>query len=314
LSVTFRQVVRTELQATTELTGNVAYVSDRTVVNRLGGREGAATLTRIATQGSVIDRGAKMFSINAAPVVMLVGATPAWRTLEPGVAGTDVRQLESNLKTLGYGGFTVDSRFTLETATAVRQWQRDIGAPVDGVVDLGEVVFLPNPVRVQQDLRTLGDAVEAGAEILTVGPTAPVVTVDLTEAQLSLVAAGERVIVRLANRTEVPGSVRSLGAAQQGEGQRVIPAIISLSRPADALKLVGSTAILRVVTDTRKDVLAVPVTALLAVAGGGYALEVDRGGSLVRVDVTPGIFDARGLVEITGTGIQAGDRVVVAGP
>jgi peptidoglycan hydrolase-like protein with peptidoglycan-binding domain len=313
-SMTFQQVVRTDLQATTELTGNVAYVSDRTVINRLGGREGGATLTRIAAQGSVIERGAKMFSINEAPVVMLVGPTPAWRKLEPGVAGTDVRQLESNLRALGYGGFTVDSRFTLETATAVRRWQRDIGAPVDGVVDLGEVVFLPNAGRVQQDLRTLGDPVEPGTEVMAVGPTTPVVTVDLTEAQLSLVAAGDRVIVRLANRTEIPGTVRTIGAAQQREGEQVIPAIITLSKPADAVKLVGSSAIIRVVTDTRKNVLAVPVTALLAVAGGGYAVEVDRGGRIVTVDVTPGIFDARGLVEITATGIQAGDRVVVAGP
>jgi hypothetical protein len=94
----------------------------------------------------------------------------------------------------------------------------------------------------------------------------------------------------------------------------VIPAIIALSKPADAVKLVGSSAIIRVVTDTRKDVLAIPVTALLAVAGGGFAVEVDRGGSLVKIDVTPGIYDARGLVEIAGTGIQAGERVVVAGP
>jgi multidrug resistance efflux pump len=181
-------------------------------------------------------------------------------------------------------------------------------------VDLGEAVFLPNAGRVQQDLRTLGDPVEAGTEVLAVGPATPVVTVDLTEPQLSLVAAGDRVIVRLVNREEVPGIVRSLGVTQQREGEQVIPATISLSKPADAVRLVGTTATIRVVTDTRKGVLAVPVTALLAVAGGGYAVEVDRGGRIVTVEVTPGIFDARGLVEITATGIQAGDRAVVAGP
>jgi multidrug efflux pump subunit AcrA (membrane-fusion protein) len=66
---------------------------------------------------------------------------------------------------------------------------------------------------------------------------------------------------------------------------------------------------------TVHDVLAVPVTALLAGSGGGYAVEVVGGDGAHRlVRVTPGLFDdAAGMVQVSGSGLAAGQRVVVPG-
>jgi hypothetical protein len=52
---------------------------------------------------------------------------------------------------------------------------------------------------------------------------------------------------------------------------------------------------------------------LLALAGGGYAVEVvDAGGLHHLVPVTLGIFDdASGHVQVSGAGLGAGQRVVV---
>lgn len=59
-------------------------------------------------------------------------------------------------------------------------------------------------------------------------------------------------------------------------------------------------------------VLAVPVTALLALAGGGYGVDVVTGPGRDRlVGVTTGVF-AGGRVQVSGPGIAAGTRVVVA--
>ena len=59
----------------------------------------------------------------------------------------------------------------------------------------------------------------------------------------------------------------------------------------------------------------VPVDALLALAGGGYALEeIGPGGVHHLVSVSTGLFDdADGLVQVTGSGLAAGQRVVVPG-
>jgi hypothetical protein len=62
-----------------------------------------------------------------------------------------------------------------------------------------------------------------------------------------------------------------------------------------------------------KDALVVPVNALLALAGGGYAIEEVRPGGVHRlVPVDLGLVDdAAGLVQVTGSGVRAGQRVVV---
>ena len=61
-----------------------------------------------------------------------------------------------------------------------------------------------------------------------------------------------------------------------------------------------------------KGVLAVPVTALVALAGGGYALEVqDAGGATHLVAAKPGLYAVGGLVEVSGDGIAEGMTVVI---
>ena len=70
------------------------------------------------------------------------------------------------------------------------------------------------------------------------------------------------------------------------------------------------------ITDrTVHNVLAVPVSALLARSGGGYAVEVVAGDGTHRlVPVRLGLFDdAAGLVQVSGPGLAAGQRVVVPG-
>ena len=65
-----------------------------------------------------------------------------------------------------------------------------------------------------------------------------------------------------------------------------------------------------ITTEVRKGVLAVPVNALLALAEGGYAVEVERDGPRQLFGVRTGLF-AEGQVEVTGGGLRAGDLVVV---
>jgi hypothetical protein len=66
------------------------------------------------------------------------------------------------------------------------------------------------------------------------------------------------------------------------------------------------------VTQSVRDVLAVPVTALLALAGGGYGVELAGPNGQDRlVGVTTGLF-ANTLVEVSGPGIRAGLKVVTA--
>jgi multidrug efflux pump subunit AcrA (membrane-fusion protein) len=68
-----------------------------------------------------------------------------------------------------------------------------------------------------------------------------------------------------------------------------------------------------ITTATVDHALVVPVNALLALASGGYAVEeVASDGTHRLVPVELGLFDdADGLVQVTGTGLRPGRRIVV---
>jgi hypothetical protein len=67
-----------------------------------------------------------------------------------------------------------------------------------------------------------------------------------------------------------------------------------------------------ITTESVRDALVVPVDALLALAGGGYAVEIAAGRLHYLAAVSLGLFDdADGLVQVSGRGLSAGQRVVV---
>jgi hypothetical protein len=69
-----------------------------------------------------------------------------------------------------------------------------------------------------------------------------------------------------------------------------------------------------IVNDVHKGVLAVPVTALLAQPDGKYAVAVineNAGGRRTTVIVTTGLFDDRGIVEVTSSELHEGMLVEV---
>ena len=86
---------------------------------------------------------------------------------------------------------------------------------------------------------------------------------------------------------------------------------VSLDRPKDTGALDQAPVDVDITTETARNVLAVPVNALLALAEGGYAVEVqEAGGARHLVPVKLGLF-ADSLVEVGGGGLRAGMNVVV---
>jgi len=90
--------------------------------------------------------------------------------------------------------------------------------------------------------------------------------------------------------------------------------VVSLTHPKAAGKLNQAPVTVLITTGSVSNVLTVPVDALLAQPHGGYAVEVVSGGRHHLVKVTPGMFDdAAGQVQVSGSGLSPGQRVVVPG-
>jgi hypothetical protein len=88
---------------------------------------------------------------------------------------------------------------------------------------------------------------------------------------------------------------------------------VRLARQAAAGHLDQAPVQVSITTASVASALVVPITALLALAGGGYAVEAVATGGLHRlVPVTLGLFDdADGLVEVRGAGLVRGRQIVL---
>jgi peptidoglycan hydrolase-like protein with peptidoglycan-binding domain len=332
-------VARTDVVSRQQVPGTLGYEGSFTVAGHVGGAGGGGQaqggiVTRLPAPGAVIRRGRAVYELDGRPVPLWYGRRPAWRAFQAGMAdGPDVRALEANLVALGFDpgrAITVDGHFTAATRAAVRRWQGEaLGLPPalrTGAIPLGGVVFLPGPVRIATVAATVGTAVQPGTPVLTATSTRPVVRVPLPPSFQQLVRRGARVRVILPDGTATPGRVATVSraavvpdpaAAQEVQGQggpqeATIPLTVRLTRPGAAKGLDQAPVGVAITTEAHRGVLAVPITALLAEPGGGYAVEVVEGGARRRVPVTTDLFDeSSGVVEVDGPGLAEGTTVVV---
>src|SRR5262249_34325535 len=179
------------------------------------------------------------------------------------------------------------------------------------------VLFAPGPTRVSQALATLGSRIGSDQNVLGATSTARVVTVDLPTVAQATVSVGANVVVTPPTGGPQPGTVTSVGrvaqTAQQGpQGgpqQSTITVTITLDMPEAVAGLDQAPVQVTIITSQHKGVLAVPVTALVAAADGGYQIIVDDAGTRRRITVQPGIFDEiTNLIEVTGTGLAQGQK------
>jgi hypothetical protein len=339
------QVERRTLSAMVSQGGILTYRarsdgSPYAVINRAQG-----TYTELPGLGRVISQGHVLYRANDRPVVLLRGSTPAYRTLSAGVSGPDVAELNADLVALGYATRAqlspASASFGSATTTAVEKLQAAIGVARNGALALGEAVFEPtDAVRVTSVSAQLGGRTQPGETVMQATSTARQVQIALAASQQTEVAIGNKVSITLPDNRTTPGVVSSVatvatcpsGSGSGGSGSSsagpatdtcssngsgtsapTIAVDVTFSDPAATGRWDQAPVQVGITTASVPDALVVPVTALLARSGGGYAVEVVGAGATRHlVAVSLGLFDdADGLVQVTGAGLAAGQEVVV---
>jgi hypothetical protein len=323
-------VTRGDVTQRVQVAGRLGYDGDRPVVSQLP----PGILTAVAAPSVRLARGDRLFGVSGTPAVLLYGPVPAYRDFAAGMSnGADVEQLERNLVALGLDPartMTVDDHFSPATSAAIRRWQARQGLPAarrTGTITLGQVVFLPGAIRVGQVRLSVGASVGRGTEVLTGTSAARVVTAQVTTDQRYLVRKGARVLVILPTGGEpVAGTVIRIGQVATAEpnapavsaNQPIVPVTVALRIPPGLGDLEQAPVQVAITTARRRNVLTVPVTALLAKVGGGYQVRViqsDQPGGARLVEVNPGLFDdTAGTVEVTGAELREGMDVEVPAP
>ncbi|MFC9589898.1 peptidoglycan-binding protein [Streptomyces sp. NPDC056944] len=316
-------VTRGDLADSSQQDGTLGHLGERKI--NAGGTGG--TLTWLAPPGSVVKRDERLYEVDGEAVRLMYGDEPMYRTLKTGDKGKDVRQLEENLAALGYTGFDVDEEYTAKTAAAVKRWQKSHGLKQTGTLGPDRIAFAGSAVRVKEagsdsgtgtgggDRIAPGDRVTPGSPVLTVTGSERVVSFKVPASQAGSAKTGTRVQVTLPDGSRLPGKVSAVGkTATAGEDpQDKTPKIditVSFDDPAKAKGVDQSPVTVELTGDTRRDVLTVPVNALLALPEGGFGVQVVEAGTARDVKVELGMF-AQGRVEISGDGLREGMKVGV---
>jgi peptidoglycan hydrolase-like protein with peptidoglycan-binding domain len=298
------RVVRQTMLDTDEVNGDLGYGGRATLAGRISG-----VITKVPLPGDVIRRGRPIYRVDDQPIVMMYGPVPAYRTLRPGVTGADVLQLETNLKVLGYGGFQIDTTYSAATATAVQRWQKALGLPQTGRVEQGRVLFAPDAIRIESVTAGVNLSTGDGQEVLQYTGTSRQVTVLLEVSEQRLARKGVQVHIQLPDGKDVPGLVDRVSTvidqppASDSSPETRIEAVISLKDPTAAAGIEAAVVKVAFTSAQRKDVLTVPVAALVALAEGGYGVEIVEGTTTRYLKVQTGLF-AGGRVEVTGVGLR----------
>ena len=328
--VSVATVIRTDVTSRQAEAGSLGYAGSFSVADELT----AGIITWLPAAGSVVGRDQVLFQVAGQPVVLLYGPVPAWRDFTPGMSqGPDVRELQRNLAALGYRPGPADGQYGWSTQVAVERWQRAHRLTATGTIPLGQVAFLPGPLRVTAATESLGNPAAPGAALLSGTSDTPVVTVSLTVGGPA-VRPGDQVLVTMpggtttvhgvvsaVGRVATPSAAAGSGGSGSGSGSAsgasgassaVIPVTVRISMSQLPPGLDQAPVQVSIIQQRDRGVLAVPVTALLAEPGGGYAVRVS-GPAHQLIPVTTGVFDgSTGLVEVAGRGLTDGLSVEVA--
>jgi peptidoglycan hydrolase-like protein with peptidoglycan-binding domain len=316
-------VIRTDVSERQVVPGTLGYLGAYSAIDE----SGPGVVTWLPSVGRIVRRGQVLFALAGQPVTLLYGPVPAWRTFGPGMtSGADVRELQRNLAALGFDPGAADGRYGWSTEAAVERWQQAHGMLVTGAIALGEIAFLPGPLRVTGSA-PLGAPADTGSTVVSGTSDTPAVSVSLTVGG-PVVKPGDQVLVTLPDgTTTIRGTVASVGRVataastassdgSNGGGQAggavqaaTVPVTITIGRTAVTAGLDRAPVQAAITQQEDRNVLAVPVTALLALPGGGYAVRL-RGSARRLIPVTTGLFDdSAGLVEVSGSGLSAGQSV-----
>lgn len=241
--------------------------------------------------GDEVSTGATLYSVNLRPVTVAEGQVPAFRPIDAGAEGSDVAQLQRMLGARGFYSGPADGDAGSGTVSGIKKWQESLGLKGTGVVQLGDVIFVPKlPARVALDEKVLhrGATLVGGEEVLRGLPASPVFELPVTEAQAGMIPAGTPVeitspsgevwpaVAGEVTRDEDSGTVT---IAVMGEGG-VAPCGAQCSEIPPSGQLSLSAQIVTVPTTSG---LVVPSSALVTTADGKTVVITPSG---KRVPVT----------------------------
>ena len=323
-------VVRTDLTTKHLATCTVGFGDTANLVTTASG-----TVTELPGTGQVIRPGETLFRIDDEPVTLLNGELPAWRDFTSGMsAGRDISQLKVALAELGFADAAKlgdSDTWTWRLAEAIRDFNEARGLTRSSDLPAASIVFLPTDIRVASTVKNLGETLPAGGQVIQYTRVDSSLDCALDTSAQGYAVPGSQVTIEFAGLTPTTGTIGDVTEKSgSGPGESdwlevtIIPSSASIfsnddgenfpdsgGNPPTQEIAAGQTARVTFTDTVASDVLAIPVTALVAFVTGGFGVQVPLpDGGFEYHDVEVGQF-ADTMVAITSANLTAGAVVVV---
>ncbi len=310
-----------------EASGPVTYIVEEGSVGRsltftavatwelvpVGRNAAAGVVTSVEIQpGELVDAGDVVYTVDLRPVVVAEGSVPSFRPLARKTEGPDVAQLQTLLTELGFYHDDIDGSFGRSTRTAVKAWQKALGVADTGVVEAGDLVFVPElPARlVVGDPVQLGARLGGGEETVFLVPDDPLFRIPLAVEQRALVPLSADVYVTYPDGVWNARIERATESPEFGQLDLILAG-------ADGGPVCGDVCAewvdLQKPTDFRADIVVIPEqtgpvvpVAAISTDPGNRAFVTLTDGSMIPVDV---VESANGLAVVDG--IEAGTELLL---
>lgn len=306
---TYVSVVRGVISESVSLNAVAAWPEILAGINQASG-----IVTSIGIEpGEEVAPGATLFTVALRPVVIAQGEVPMFRQIADGAVGDDVGQLQVMLTELGHYRDVIDARVGPRTTAAIRRWQGELGVEKTGVVELGDLVFvphLPSRIALNPEFIHRGASLTGGEEAVFSLPPAPVFRIPATEAQALIMPSGTTVEVTspsgrvwrgVAGEQTRSAEDDSISVFVAGQGGSSLCADACGEVPAGEER----TLLSRIVLVPEVEGLLVPSSSLVTTAEGETAV-IGVDGERITVKVTA---SAKGMSVISG--VPEGRRVRV---
>lgn len=305
---TYVEVVPGEVGATISLNTVAEWTPIPVGANRASGVVTAVSIR----PGEEVTSGMPLYAVDLRPVVIAQGDVPAFRDITRDTEGPDVEQVQAMLAALGYYHGDIDGTAGAATVWAIEAWQSDLGLEETGVVEMGDIIFVPTlPTRVSLDTEVVarGLTLTGGEQVLSGLPLEPAFRLPVTEAQAAMLHPGTRIEITspegdtwIAHSADViPSESSSAISIRLTSANEDTPICAEQCAQIDSTGTVSMRS--RIVTAETISGLVVPTSALLTTADGHHAV-IDHAGNRLTVTVET---SAKGMSVITG--IDEGTRV-----
>lgn len=279
------------LDGSASTTATVAFLKGPPAVAPVGG---TITSEGIGDDG-VVSAGQQIFTVDLRPVFAATGSVPAFRTMMLGDTGPDISQLRTLL------GLPAGQKFDRSVAAGVRGWQIKNNMQATGVVNFGDVIFLPElPTRAYfAEGVVVGSQVNPGQVIVQTVQASPQISVPDSGGALGLKSgmtaafgSGKSAVVGVLGAPQANGSSGLAYPVTTSEGKSPCDATCGAAFSITA----PSQAPISVQTVPRTLGVLVPASAIAVRPDGSNAL-VGKNGVTLPVTV---VLLANGLAIVKG--------------